>query len=113
MSTFTRRCLLAAALAFAAACFVSPVSASAPHREKVIITLRRRNAYFLDGKQVTKEQIEPLLAARVRKSPLLVAVIRADKHQTFGRVSELISLAKQAGVRSVMIADPATAPPRK
>lgn len=113
MSAFTRCFLVLAVLAFAAACLVSPVSASAPRQEKVIITLSRSSVYFLDGKRVKKDQIRPLLAAHVRKNPSVVAVIRADKRQTFGQVSELMSLVKQAGVRSVIIADSATVPPRK
>ncbi len=113
MSAFTHRFLVLAIFAFAAAYLVPPVSAAAPRQAKVIITLSRRGVYFLDGKRVTKAQIEPRLAARVRKNPSVVAVIRCDPGQMVSRVSDMIGLVKQAGVQSVTIASPFTIPPRK
>lgn len=79
-----------------------------PHLGKVVVTLIRRSAYFLDGKRVSREQIEPLLAARVYKTPDLVAFIQCDKNQQFGRVLELKDFADKAGVPSVMFATPST-----
>ncbi len=114
MSAFIRRSLFPAALALAAACFLPalaqqpPVSAPVPRREKVTITLNSRNVYFLNGKRVRENQIEPLLAARVRKNSRVVAIIRCDKRQTVGRVTKLLDLVKQAGVQSMMIAAPST-----
>ncbi len=114
MPAFIRRRLCLAALALAAAvCLVLPASAQrppVPHREKVTVTLNRNNIYFLDGRRIRENQIEPLLAARVRKNPNIVAVIRCDKSQPFGHVMHLMDSVKQAGVQSFLFAVPPTMP---
>ena len=79
-------------IALAAVCLALPATAQTPHLEKVVVTLTRHNTYFVDGQRVKKGRIEPMLAARARKNPDLVAMIQCDKSVSYARVMELNDL---------------------
>ena len=108
MFAFIRRCLVLAALA--AVCFILPVSAQTTPLEKVVVTLTRHHAYFVDGRRVKESQVEPLLTARAKRNTELVAIIQCDKSVAYARVVELYDLVKRADIQTVMLAD---APPAK
>ena len=88
----------------AVVCLALPVSAQTSRLEKVVVTLTRRNAYFVDGRRVEQSQIEPLLAARAHKNPELVAIIQCDRRVAYGRVADLMERVKTSGIQSTMLA---------
>ena len=96
--------------------YAKPASAAAvptppAPQSKVIVTLDSKGIYFLDGVRVPENRIEPMLAARVRQNPKMIAVIKAAKNQPYSRVVELLDLAKQAGVRGIDINSLPSGPP--
>ena len=55
---------------------------------------------FLDGSQVTREELAALVKQSVAGNPETQAVISADKGNPYGDVVALIDLVKQSGVKT-------------
>ena len=83
-----------------------PASASATDRAPVrtVITVTSSGVYYVDKLRVKFDDIQPLLAERLKDNPRMVVVINCDKAQNWGRGIQVIDEAKKAGAENLTIA---------
>jgi len=83
-----------------------PASASATDRAPVrtVITVTSSGTYYVDKLRVKFDDIQPLLAERLKDNPRMVVVINCDKAQNWGRGIQVIDEAKKAGAENLTIA---------
>ncbi|MHB9037464.1 MAG: ExbD/TolR family protein [Armatimonadota bacterium] len=70
---------------------------------KVVLTLTRTGAYYIDKRQVEFEQIHGSLNGVFKDNPSAVVVINCDKSQNWERGIQLADEAKRAGAKYLTI----------
>ncbi len=74
-----------------------------PRKEATVVIDREGNT-FLEGEEVGKDELEERFRKRVQEEGLERVILQADKDARHGSVLGIIDLARDAGVRSVIIA---------
>lgn len=72
--------------------------------EKVTLIVNKSAEIFLMGKKLDLEELEKELQALVEEKVYLRVVLQADKDVSHGKVVEIMDVAKNAGINSVIIA---------
>lgn len=72
--------------------------------EKVTLIVNKSAEVFLMGKKLDLEELEKELQALVEERVYLRVVLQADKDVSHGKVVEIMDVAKNAGINSVIIA---------
>ncbi len=73
-------------------------------REEITVVIDREGSIHLEGGRVDRGALEERLRARVRSRGLERIILQADRETLHGTVLGIIDLARNAGVRSVIIA---------
>ncbi len=83
-----------------------PKSGTAQDRSmvKTVVTITNSGKYYIDKRQVSFDQIYPMLQAQLRDNPKTVVVINCDKDNNWGRGIEVMDEAKRAGAELLTIA---------
>lgn len=72
--------------------------------EKVTLIVNKSAEIFLMGKKLDLKELEKELQALVEEKVYLRVVLQADKDVSHGKVVEIMDVAKNAGINSVIIA---------
>jgi len=72
--------------------------------EKVTVIVNKSAEIFLMGKRLDLKELEKELKTLVEKKVYLKLVLQADKDVSHGKVVEIMDVAKNAGINSVIIA---------
>ena len=83
-----------------------PTSATARLKpaDKVVLTITRSGAYYVDLRRVSEAEIRPLLTEKIQANPAISVVINCDKDQQIARFERAFDLVKQSNAGNVMIA---------
>ncbi len=73
-------------------------------QKELIVHISPRGELFLGEAPVSLDSLRAHLEAKMAEDPERPLVLRADKEATHGRVVEVMDVAKQAGVRKIVIA---------
>jgi len=71
---------------------------------KTVVTVTSTGKYYVDKREVSFDQIYPMLKARLQDNPKTVIVINCDKANNWGRGIEVMDEAKRAGAELLTIA---------
>ncbi|MBN1626629.1 MAG: biopolymer transporter ExbD [Deltaproteobacteria bacterium] len=72
--------------------------------EKVTLIVNKSADIFLLGKKLDLKELEKELQALVEEKSYLKVILQADKDVSHGKVVEIMDVAKNAGINSVIIA---------
>lgn len=78
--------------------------ASDNEAEKVTLIVNKSAEIFLMGKKLDLKELEKELKALVEEKVYLKVVLQADKDVSHGKVVEIMDVAKNTGINSVIIA---------
>lgn len=73
-------------------------------KDKITLVMDSQGRIYLKGKQLKDKDLERRLHVLVEKKDVMDLVLQADKDARHGRVVQVMDLAKQAGMRSIIIA---------
>jgi biopolymer transport protein ExbD len=73
-------------------------------RENIILVMDGNGEIYLKGKRIKDSQLQERLRLLVEKKDMINLVLQADKEARHGRVVQIMDLAKNAGIRSIIIA---------
>ncbi|MFA6029164.1 MAG: biopolymer transporter ExbD [Elusimicrobiota bacterium] len=74
-------------------------------KDKVTISLGKGDRLAIDAQEAkTVAELKVMLELKLQLSESRIVVLRADREATHGRLTELMSLAKEAGAKSISIA---------
>jgi biopolymer transport protein ExbD len=71
---------------------------------RIVVTLSRDNALFLNNRPVNRDELRRLLAGELEKKQKKFVILRADQKVEHGRVVEVIDMIKAAGADGLTIA---------
>ncbi len=71
--------------------------------EKAVLVISKDEKLYFRGKPITREQLPELLRDAMRESPDQSLIISADQKVHHGLVVEIMDLARQNGVRKLVI----------
>lgn len=72
--------------------------------DKVVLIVNKSGDIFLSGKKIDQETLKKELEALVQEKGYLNLVLQADKDVSHGKVVELMDIAKNADINSIIIA---------
>lgn len=72
--------------------------------ERMIVTLTKGNALFVDARPASEADVRALVAARVAKNPQIPILLTADKSADVTRFLRVFDLVKQADAANVVVA---------
>jgi biopolymer transport protein ExbD len=85
-----------------------PQSATAQKRgdvkNKVVVTIDKNGAYFVNQDSVQLAQILPLLTDQIKAAPDMTVIINCDRAQQVAQFVKVFDLVKQSNAAQVMIA---------
>ena len=67
-------------------------------RSPLVIGVDEEGDFTVEGKKATEQEVVAYIEAFIRSDPEVEAVISGDKRVSYGRVMDLINLARQHGV---------------
>lgn len=74
-------------------------------QDKITLTLSKEGGYALDQKEFKQlSEIEDELKVRLAQSESKLVILRADEEALHGKLTEMMSFAKEAGAQSLTIA---------
>jgi len=73
-------------------------------KDELIIVLNKDNTIFVDGRNITSENLTLLLTRAAQKSRETLIIIQADQDVSHGSVVSLMDRAKKAGLKRLAIA---------
>jgi len=71
---------------------------------RIIINVDKDGNVYLDGARVDLETLKGRLAEEVKKRGMLNLILQADSDVRHGKVVEIMDIAKNAGINSIVIA---------
>jgi biopolymer transport protein ExbD len=71
---------------------------------KVTLIMNKSGEIYLNGEKIDKKNLEKRLQALVKEKGILSVILQADKDVSHGKVVQIMDLAKNAGINSVIIA---------
>jgi biopolymer transport protein ExbD len=72
-----------------------------PKEDRRTVEVSPEGYYILDRKRVSLNEVEAALVQAHRANPKLAVVIRADRNDKFGRVSDVFDLCDKHGIQNV------------
>lgn len=72
--------------------------------DKVVLIVNKSGDIFLSGKKIDQETLKKELEALVQEKGYLNLVLQADKDVSHGEVVQLMDIAKNADINSIIIA---------
>ena len=75
--------------------------------ETILLSVKADGSYYWNDQSIADADVEPRLAAEARKEPQPELHIRGDKAVRYERVAQVMSSAREAGVRKIgFVTDP-------
>jgi biopolymer transport protein ExbD len=71
---------------------------------KVTLLMNKSGDLYLGGEKIDQKALEKKLNALVKEKGTLSVILQADKDVTHGKVVQVMDLAKNAGINSIIIA---------
>jgi biopolymer transport protein ExbD len=83
-----------------------PKTSTSPEalQQKVILTIQKNGALFINRAPTTLEQLGTQLAYEMRHDPQGTVIVNADQGTEYGKVVQAMDRAKQIGVRKFALA---------
>jgi len=78
--------------------------ASDNETDKVTLIVNKSAEIFLSGKKIDQKALEKELTAIVQEKGYVSLVVQADKDVSHGKVVQIMDIAKNAGINSIIIA---------
>ena len=72
--------------------------------ENITLIIDKSGRIILDGNEIDLETLRNRFLTRIKKEGSINLILQADKDVSHGRVVEIMDLAKNAGIRSIIIA---------
>ena len=72
--------------------------------ENITLIIDKSGRIILDGNEIDLETLRNRFLTRIKKEGFINLILQADKDVSHGRVVEIMDLAKNAGIRSIIIA---------
>ncbi|HEY6227928.1 MAG TPA: biopolymer transporter ExbD [Verrucomicrobiae bacterium] len=72
-----------------------------PKEDRRTIEVSPEGYYIMDRRKVSLNEVEAALVQAYRANPKLAVVIRADRNDKFGRVSDVFDLCDKHGIQNV------------
>jgi biopolymer transport protein ExbD len=73
-------------------------------KENITLVMDSNGKIYLKGKEIKDDALLDKLRRLVAKKDMIQLVLQADKEARHGRVVQIMDLAKNAGIRSIIIA---------
>ena len=71
---------------------------------KITLVIDKSAAIYLEGKKVESKELQNRLESLIKERGLLNLILQADKDVSHGEVVQIMDLAKNAGIQSIIIA---------
>jgi biopolymer transport protein ExbD len=72
-----------------------------PKDERRTVEVSPEGYYVMDRKRLSLNEVEASLVQAFRTNPKLAVVIRADRNDKFGKVSDLLDLCDKHGIQNI------------
>lgn len=72
-----------------------------PKEDRRTVEISPDGFYVMDRKKVSLNEVETALVQAYRTNPKLAVVIRADRKELFGRVSDVFDICEKHGIQNV------------
>ena len=72
-----------------------------PKEDRRTVEVSPEGFYIMDRRKVSLNEVEAALVQAYRANPKLAVVIRADRNDKFGRVSDVFDLCDKHGIQNV------------
>lgn len=72
-----------------------------PREDRRTIEVSPEGYYIMDRRKVSLNEVEAALVQAYRANPKLAVVIRADRNDKFGRVSDVFDICDKHGIQNV------------
>jgi biopolymer transport protein ExbD len=73
-------------------------------KENITLLMDSNGKIYLEGKEIKDDELRNKLRLMVEKKDMIQLVLQADKEARHGRVVQIMDLAKNAGIHSIIIA---------
>jgi biopolymer transport protein ExbD len=73
-------------------------------KENITLLMDSSGKVYVEGKEIKDDELRNKLRLMVEKKDMIQLVLQADKEARHGRVVQIMDLAKNAGIRSIIIA---------
>ena len=77
---------------------------------EMMVTIDAQGRMFVDGRQVSSQQLQALAGQAVQRRPDVLVIVRADRQVQYDRVVEAIDAVRRAGVYRLGLAVQLTGP---
>ncbi len=71
--------------------------------QRAVLAVNSAGAFFLDGREIAENAIEPALAAAVRNASAYQLTLQADERVPFGAVARALAASERAGVTRIAV----------
>ena len=71
---------------------------------KITLVIDKSAAIYLEGKKIESKELQNRLESLIKERGLLHLILQADKDVSHGEVVQIMDLAKNAGIQSIIIA---------
>jgi biopolymer transport protein ExbD len=72
-----------------------------PRESRRTVEISPEGFYVVDKKRVSLNEVEAILVQAFKANPKLAVVIRADRKELFGRVSDVFDICQKYGIENV------------
>ena len=75
--------------------------------ERIVLTVSRRQAVFLDREELSLNRLEQSLTDRAKTNPEIAVYLRADEQVPYGMIVQIMDIIKRVGIdRLGMVTNP-------
>ncbi len=72
-----------------------------PKEDRRTVEVSPEGHYVMQGKRMSLNEVEATLVQSFRANPKLAVIIRADKSDKFGRVSDVLDICDKSGIQNI------------